>query len=251
MAYNYSALYQVETSKHGTSGSLNLRQSSTTTSQLLKQIPNLSPIYCDPNSESNGWIACKHETTMGYAMAKFIQGTTAYGSIPPSPTSNGAGNYSGGSADCRAIVRGGSLNLRASDNASANVICSIPNNTTIYVNADLVATSNWLRALYNKKFGYVQHQYLELLYDDYYGYMGCYRYGTTNLVKGSSGSYVLALTNDLHAYDIGTQISSSFTDNTKEKVKKFQNEYGLTVDGIVGIDTKAALYDFYISNNIG
>ena len=51
---------------------------------------------------------------------------------------------------------------------------------------------------------------------------------------------MLALNNDLEL-----RLVPIFTDNTREKVNKFQNEYSLAVGGIVGIDTKAALYDFF------
>ena len=65
-----------------------------------------------------------------------------------------------------------------------------------------------------------------------------------NLSLGSSGSAVTLLQTLLYTagYDIGpTGVDGKFGANTQAAVQKFQSDHGLTVDGIVGPETAAAL----------
>lgn len=242
MAYNYNDPFVVETAKHGTGTSLNMRQYASTNAMILIQIPNLTEIMCDAEQESDDWMPCKYEGWRGFVQSKFLRGTEAYGST----SSTGAGNYDGvSSVDCKAIVRGGSLNLRASESTDSSALASIPNGTTIDVSSYTCQMAVWLRAVYNNKLGYVMHQYIEILDRDSYVVQACMRYGAALLKKGMSGSNVRQLAEDLRNYGgmHNLPTGTTFTDELDQAVRSFQAQHGLDVDGVVGNATKECLYD--------
>ncbi|MBW4627941.1 MAG: peptidoglycan-binding protein [Brasilonema octagenarum HA4186-MV1] len=59
------------------------------------------------------------------------------------------------------------------------------------------------------------------------------------LSRGSTGDFVQGLQRDLSAkgYLDASAVSGTFDEATEEAVKKFQQENGLTVDGVVGPQT--------------
>jgi peptidoglycan hydrolase-like protein with peptidoglycan-binding domain len=75
-------------------------------------------------------------------------------------------------------------------------------------------------------------------------------YGSSNLNFGCYSSYVYAVQTTL--YCLG-YINDNFDDNnfdyvTLGGVEAFQEDQGLTVDGIVGPNTKKALYYAWVNN---
>ena len=241
MSYTYNDTLQVDTTKHGSGGSLNMREAPTTDGRLITTIPNGYALSCDKEAESNGWLPCYYMDSYGYVMSKFVNGTIGYGT-----TSSGeAGNYDGASSlNCKATVRGGSLALRSSDSGSGNVLHYIPNNTVIDVNTSAVYLTNWLRAVHNNTMGFVKHQYLEVHPSrTSYVVAGCQRYGAPLLQIGSSNSYVRTLKRDLQfRTDQNLIINDSFDSALKAAVEEFQAANGLSVDGVVGNATKDKLY---------
>lgn len=88
---SYPIAATVETAKHGTGGTLNLRQSASSGAQLVTTIPNGATIYV--KSLSGEWLAAKYNAYTGYVMAKFIKGTDAYGGTTGGGTSGGDATY--------------------------------------------------------------------------------------------------------------------------------------------------------------
>lgn len=241
MAYNYNDNLRVNTTKHGNGGSLNMRETPSSNGRLITTIPNGTSLPCDLEAESNGWVPCFYMDSYGYVMAKFIEGTDAFGT----PSAGEAGNYDGASTiNCKATVRGGSLALRNSDDSTGTVIHYIPEDTVIDVNTSAVAITNWLRAVHNNTMGFVRHQYLEVHPSrTSYVVAGCQRYGAPLLSKGASNSYVGILKQDLWNLGWnGMSLNNSFDSALEAAVKEFQSDYGLDDDGIVGNATKDKLY---------
>ena len=69
------------------------------------------------------------------------------------------------------------------------------------------------------------------------------------LEYGSKGEQVKLLQTELNSVmDAGLTVDGSFGSNTKNAVLNFQKEYGLEVDGIVGIATASKLNELYLAN---
>lgn len=66
----------VDTTVCGDGGSLNLRQTASTSANVLAEIPNGSSVRINTNSGT--WVKVLYNNIEGYAMAKFIVGTQAY-----------------------------------------------------------------------------------------------------------------------------------------------------------------------------
>lgn len=75
------------------------------------------------------------------------------------------------------------------------------------------------------------------------------RYGSKNLKKGSTGSYVRQLQKDLQAMNYSLSVDGDFGKITEKAVKAFQKKHGLSQDGIVGPKTRLQLYKVYMGIN--
>ena len=75
------------------------------------------------------------------------------------------------------------------------------------------------------------------------------RYGSTNLKRGSTGSYVRQLQKDLQAMNYSLSVDGDFGKITEKAVKAFQKKHGLSQDGIVGPKTRLKLYKVYMGIN--
>ncbi len=64
----------------------------------------------------------------------------------------------------------------------------------------------------------------------------------TNIQQGDRGSCVVELQGLLNRYGAKVTVDGIFGPNTYDAVRAFQSARGLTSDGIVGVNTKAALY---------
>lgn len=74
----YSIFAAVDTTKNGSGGTLNLRQSADASAKIVARIPNGTTICI--KSRSGTWLATKYNGFTGYVMAKYIIGTNAYNS---------------------------------------------------------------------------------------------------------------------------------------------------------------------------
>ena len=68
VTYNYNDIFEVDTSKHGTGGSLNMRQKASSSSQVIANIPQGYPLDCDKKNESNNWMPCTYEGARGFVI---------------------------------------------------------------------------------------------------------------------------------------------------------------------------------------
>ncbi|QUA54588.1 peptidoglycan-binding protein [Aristaeella lactis] len=68
------------------------------------------------------------------------------------------------------------------------------------------------------------------------------RYGSKNLKKGSKGSKVRVLQQDLKSLGYNIAVDGDFGAKTEKAVKAFQKAHKLTADGIVGPKTRLELY---------
>lgn len=239
--YIYDDTFEVDTSKHGTGGSLNMREKPTPGSTLVCRIPQSSPLKCDKEREANNWMPCTYNSGYGFVMSKFLIGTAAYGT----DSTSGAGNYDGySSIECSATVRVSSLSLYTSPDTSSKVITTIPNGATIYVSSSTAPTKNWLLAVYNNKMGYVLHKNIEVYPSNYTSLVSaCQRYGAPLLKKGQTSDYVMVFVQDIRNAGWHTLSSGrTFDDELYKAVREFQSRYGLKVDGIVGNETKLKLF---------
>lgn len=239
----YDWATDVDTSRFGDGGSLNLRSDANGT--LVGTIPNGAQVHCASADRNNEWIRCKYNGQMGYVMSKFIVGTAAYNAGNPT---NGSGNYNPpNTVNCKATVRGSNVRLYTSPDTSSNSIL-VANGTSIYVSSQSVnglPIMVWLRAAYNNKLYYVEHNKIEVHPAlVHYGCCGCERYGEGLLQEGNTNCYQMK--SDM--YHLGWNnlaLNSIFDAATEEAVKDFQRECGLQIDGIVGMDTKGKLYEWW------
>lgn len=235
----YESILEVETSKHGDGGTLNIRNAASLKGKKVATAKNHDPIAVNRNSEANGWIAVNYDGCMGYAMSQFIKGTEAYGTTP----STGAGNYDGSNVDCKAKTTQ-SISLYTSADTSSAVRATIPSGKTIAVNSSLSPIAAWLRAVYNNKLGYVKHATLVVSKEpEYYGVKACCKYGEALLRQGMQNDHVRVFKRDL--YDAGYHqltLNNVFDADMKAAVMDFQAEKKIASDGIVGTDTKEKMY---------
>lgn len=235
----YETTLQVETSKYGDGGKLNIRSTASANGSIVARALNGDPIAVNLNSESGGWIAVNYSGCHGYAMSKFIRGTIAYGST----ANTGAGNYDGSDIDCKATTTQ-SIGLYTSADESSTVKATIPSGKNIAVDNDFAPFATWLRAVYSNKTGYVKHATLVIhKTPTYYGVKACDRYGASLLQEGSQNEYVRVFKKDL--YDAGWNnltLNNMFDTTMKNAVKAFQTQEGIASDGIIGTDTKEKMY---------
>lgn len=129
-----------------TSGSLNIRQTPSTSATVLYTAAQNSTLYVLDTSTVSGWYRVSSSSGTGW------------GSAPYLTISGGSGSYpTAAIVDTSKHGDGGTLNLRASASSSASVITTIPNGATIYV-ASLNGT--WLAAQYGSYTGYVMAKFV-------------------------------------------------------------------------------------------
>ena len=129
------------------SGSLNLRQSPSSTARVIRTIPQNETI---PILEKGAaWCKTVYGGNTGYVMTQFL--TFSGAPVPPAATPQPA------SASARVTTPSGSLNLRLSPGSSARILRTIPQNDMVSV---LDRGAEWCRVAYNGTTGYVMTRYL-------------------------------------------------------------------------------------------
>ncbi len=141
---------------------------------------------------------------------------------------------------------GETVRLREGPGTSYDVVIKIPYGTAVQAE---YYNSSWYKVKYNNYSGYMMAEFLSSTRpsadQDTFGYTK-YLGGTgssENLIKGSTGPRVknLQLMLNFLKYNCGTA-DGIFGSATLTAVKNFQRFYGLSVDGIVGKDTKAEIW---------
>lgn len=144
-------------------------------------------------------------------------------------------------------VTGGSLNLREDADRHSDSLASIPNDTDLVLICGDSGTPSWYMTIYGMNEGYVMADYIHITETDapYWKYL----LGLRNLYNGCSTSLFVKnlqeLLHDAPQHFYTGNIDGVFGDLTEAAVRAMQRAANLTVDGIVGPNTKAALVPEY------
>lgn len=132
------------------SGSLNLRESASTSSKVLTTIPRNQqiPIY----DKGSIWCSTAYNGERGYVMTKFLTFQSDMDQTPDDQPSASL-EYA------KVTTKSGSLNLRQEASSSAKVLRTIPQNTIIPL---YEVGSVWCRTRYDGCDGYVMTSFLTL-----------------------------------------------------------------------------------------
>ena len=125
------------------SDALNLRQSPTTASTVLRTIPRGATV--ELLQQGAEWCQVRYLGTSGYVATKYL----AFGGSSDAP--------SGSQETATVSTNGGGLNLRETASTGARVLTSIPDGTTIDL---LERGETWCRVRWNGQTGYVMSRYL-------------------------------------------------------------------------------------------
>lgn len=152
----------VETARHGTGGTVNLRETAKTTAKILTTIPNGTALKI--SAISGEWVRTVYKDKEGFVQAKFIKGTEEY---DKGPGGNDGGNTGSDGNDKYPVVgivetrlhgQSGSVNLRKTASTSAALLAQIPYGTSIRIRSK---SGEWVGAIYNGKEGFVQAKFIE------------------------------------------------------------------------------------------
>ncbi|MCH5287715.1 MAG: SH3 domain-containing protein [Christensenellaceae bacterium] len=128
------------------SGSLNLRQSPSTSSTVLRTIPRGATV--ELLQKGSEWCQVRYQGTSGYVAARYLSfgGTGGGDSTPQTPAETAT-----------VTTTSGGLNLRETASTDARVLASIPNGASVGV---LERGDAWCRVQWNGQTGYVMTRYL-------------------------------------------------------------------------------------------
>lgn len=112
MAFNYTAT--VETSRHGSGTSLNMRQTASTDGDLVCRIPNNATIYVE--SLSGTWLHAQYNGYTGYVMAIYVRESDEYGDA----SNNGIPTMGPSFTVFKSSLVNGSVNIRTAPNTGNN-----------------------------------------------------------------------------------------------------------------------------------
>lgn len=130
------------------SGALNLRESPSTASRVLRSIPRLAELTV--LQQGSAWCSVSYQGTTGYVMATYLTYTNPLTpSVTPAPGSGGG--------DAWVWTPSGSLNLRESPSTDGRIMRTIPRLAQLQV---LQQGSIWCQVTYLGMTGYVQTQFL-------------------------------------------------------------------------------------------
>lgn len=213
-------------------GGLNLRTSTSTNASSPIQIPQNTELYVSTIEGNQAWFSTSYGGYSGYVVAQYIAITNDGGTTQVTTAS-------------------GSLNIRKTASTSASVLYTAAQNSIIRL-LDYTSVSNWHRVSSANGTGWAQSQFLTNLTlpdggdpqptDDVIPAPAVNLTLTMSRTTNNTGSQVTALQNRLNqlGYYCGTA-TGSFNTPTFWAVEYFQQRNNLTVDGIVGTNTRAKL----------
>lgn len=138
------------------SGSLNLRQNTSTSAAILSTIPRNEIILI--LEKGADWCKTAYSGNTGYVMTKFLNfGLPA---APDTPTPSVPAVQAPGAIYARVTTASGSLNLRRKASENADVLCTIPQNEVIPLEEQ---GNKWCRVNYQNMTGYVMNKFLTIL----------------------------------------------------------------------------------------
>lgn len=131
------------------SGSLNIRQTPSTSAAVLYTAEQNSTLYLLDDSSVSNWYRVSNSSGTGWASAAYLTVTGSGSSYPIYPIA--------AIVDTSKNGNGGTLNLRSAASSSASVVTTIPNGATIYVQS---LSGTWLAAQYGSSTGYVMAKHI-------------------------------------------------------------------------------------------
>lgn len=136
-------------------GSLNLRALPDGDAQILRSIPQYEIVIVLEWGSS--WSKVVYSGSTGYVMTQYLSTSLDVPAVTPTPRPATGGNAS---LTARVTTVKGSLNLRASSNDNAQVLCTIPQYAVIPVYS---RGSVWCQVSYNGFSGFVKTEFLTFL----------------------------------------------------------------------------------------
>ncbi len=238
---------QVTTEK----GFLNLRKSPEEGASVLGHIPNGSIVTV--LSQGDVFWEIQYDGTQGYAMCRFLtlvdaaavtpasDETPSAAAAPPATGEAPSSPVDGASCDpaesvAQVTTGQGPLNLRKSPQSNATVLERIPNRSLVAV---LSQGEEYWEVQYGDTQGYAMCAFLTMT--DYTQDVLNYRL----LYRGNAGDDVLALKNrllELGYYRSGSTMNDQYNETCVERLKMFQEQNGLNVDGIASAAVQATLF---------
>ena len=140
------------------SGSLNLRESASSSARVLRTIPQneIIPIL----EQGSAWCKTTYAGLTGYVMTSFLTFLSNEPTPAPSPTAAPSPSSAPQTQYARVTTVRGSLNLRAEASGNARVLRTIPQNEIIPV---LFSGDGWCKTTYAGLTGYVMTSFLTFL----------------------------------------------------------------------------------------
>lgn len=137
---------------------------------------------------------------------------------------------------------GSTVNFRKSATTKSAIIARIPIHTEVQAAS---YNTKWSKVKYNGTTGYIMSEYLTSTAP------WIEKYGSATIYHGSRSTYVYVV--QVTLYTLG-YITNGFEDNycddiTWYGIQDFQRDHGLTADGIVGSNTKRALYNAWVNRS--
>ncbi len=209
-------------------GSLNLRSTASSGGTRLTSIPDGASLVVSTVSGNTEWFSTSYGGYSGFVMARYV------------------GIASDGGT-CTVTTASGSLNVRVTPTSGASVVYTAAQYSTLRL-LDYTSQTGWYRVSSASGTGWSQSQFLTIT-----SYPGGssggedpipapYTLLTATMQMGSTGSQVEALQDRLNQlrYYCGPA-DGTFGKDTEWAVEYFQSKHGLTVDGIVGANTRTKL----------
>jgi murein L,D-transpeptidase YcbB/YkuD len=141
------------------------------------------------------------------------------------------------------------LNVRAEPKTSGTILVQLKTGTTVYV---ISKTGDWYKVTFvldgQSYTGYAHADYITITNSDITKPACPYTEPTSTMKSGSAGDGVKWV--QWHLYKLGylsksSDIDGDFGSTTLSAVKKFQEDKGLDVDGVVGSGTRSKLKSEY------
>ena len=145
----------IPTQKGITTANLNLRKSTSTTSDILATIPKNTSINIIDKSIS-GWYKIEYKGVTGFVSSQYV-------SLGNNDSQNDTDDNVDDNKPAIPTQKGittANLNLRKSTSTTSNILATIPKNTAIQITKNL--DNNWYQVKYKGLIGYVSSQYVKI-----------------------------------------------------------------------------------------
>ncbi len=208
-------------------GALNMRATTSTSSDRLTQIPNGTNVTVSLVAGAPEWLSTSYGGYSGFVLAQYIAVTNSGG-------------------ECTVTTESGGLNVREAPQTDATRIYVAARNSSLRL-LDYTSYSGWYCVSSSEGTGWAQSQFLTIITTPPFVPDDNTIPAPATQISGKlqyddRGSMVIALQTRLNQllYYCGN-IDGVFGSDTEWAVKYFQQKNGLSIDGVVGANTCAKL----------